>query len=345
MSEVYPTAVSSGSVAQLVTFNKRWNHVASLLRVKFIMRGDNDHLNALLDDARQYLLTAYTADPELLQISSDDEWVEIALQGVLRINEQQPLFNRQFEIIEKRLHAWARRHFPSEAVEDIVQNAFIYLWEDYQRHQGEWDLRSESFWVSCGKLAMRAANRERLTQTHHRVGSSRRGEKLELVQHMIPESDFSLIDQDEDDEQNGVLDMLSQNDDIDIHREETRKANLRLDLGKLLKTVQAHYRPAIFERCLLVLERLAEGYTAGEIRLELGWTKVTYESTMTLIRHMSTFAEDYQRAPNRCTKLSEAEIARIHALRAAGCTQPAIARLVGRNAKTIWKVTQPTARV
>jgi hypothetical protein len=344
MSEVYHTFVSSSSAAPMVTFNKRWDHVASLLRVKFIMRGD-DHLNALLDDARQYLLTAYMTDPELLQISSDDEWVEIALQGVLRINEQQPLFNHQFELIEKRLHAWARRHFPPEAAEDIVHDAFINLWEDYQQHRSEWDLRSESFWVSCGKLAMREANRERLTQTHHRVGSSRRGDKMDLVQHMFTESAFPLIDDDEEDEQNGVLDMLSQNDDIDIHGEETRKANLRLDLGKLLKTVQTHYRPAIFERCLLVLERLAEGYTAGEIRLELGWTKVTYESTMTFIRRMSTFAEDYQRAPNRCAKMSEAEIARIHGLRAAGCTQPAIARLVGRDTKTIWKVMQPTVSV
>jgi hypothetical protein len=139
--------------------------------------------------------------------------------------------------------------------------------------------------------------------------------------------------------------MLSQNNDIDIHGEETRRANLRLDLGKLLKTVQAHYRPAIFERCLLVLERLAEGYTRKEIRLELGWTEVTYESTLTLIRRMSTFADDYQRASNRCAKMSEAEIARIHALRTAGCTQPAIARLVGRDPKTIWKVMQPTVSV
>lgn len=159
---------------------------------------------------------------------------------------------------------------------------------------------------------------------------------------MLSEHEFTAFH--DDDEQNDLLDLLSQNSDLDIHGKETQRANLRLDLEKLLKTVQAHYRPAIFERCLLVLERLSEGYTPAEIRLELGWTKVTYESTMTLIRRMSRFAEDYQRAPNRCTKMSAAEIARIHALRASGCTQPEIARLVGRHVKTVWAVTQRAAQ-
>jgi len=129
-------------------------------------------------------------------------------------------------------------------------------------------------------------------------------------------------------------------DEVDIHGAETRLANLRLDLETLLKTVQRHYRPAIFERCLLVLERLSEGYMPNEIRLELGWTKVTYESTMTLIRRMSQFAEEYHRAPNRCAKLSEAEIARIYAMRQSGCTQPEIARRIGRDPKTVWRVLQ-----
>jgi len=65
---------------------------------------------------------------------------------------------------------------------------------------------------------------------------------------------------------------------------------------------------------------------------------------MTLIRQMSRFAEGYQRAPNRYAKVSEAEVVRIRRLRASGLTQPEIVRLVGRDTKTVWKLTQGTAQ-
>ncbi len=341
MSTVYHT-FSVPSFPLQSTFEKRWSHVELLLRLHFVARNDDVHLDALLQDAQQHLWKIYATETELLTVSSDAQWVQTALQGVLRIDENQSQFNQQFEIIERRLHHWARQHFKAELVEDIVQSAFIKLWDDYQRHQHEWDTKPESFWVSSGKLAMKSAARDLRSQTQHRKGSSRRHEPCEWITHMLSEHEFTAFH--DDDEQNDLLDLLSQNSDLDIHGKETQRANLRLDLEKLLKTVQAHYRPAIFERCLLVLERLSEGYTPAEIRLELGWTKVTYESTMTLIRRMSRFAEDYQRAPNRCTKMSEAEIARIHALRASGCTQPEIARLVGRHVKTVWAVTQRAAQ-
>jgi len=344
MFTVYPTPTSPLGSAQRTTFEKRWNHIKPLLQLQLAIRGDDDHLEALLNDAHQHLWTVCTTQPELLEVSSDEQWVHIALQDVLRINESQSLFGQQFEIIEHRLHNWARQHFKRELVEDIVQGAYIKLYEDYQRHQREWDAKHESFWVSCGKLAMRESYRGLLSQTHSHRGSSRQAGPHEWVQQFIREDQFAWFDDGEND-QNELMDLLSQRDEVDIHGAETRRANLRLDLETLLKTVQAHYRPAIFERCLLVLERLSEGYMPNEIRLELGWTKVTYESTMTSIRRMSQFAEDYHRAPNRCAKLSEAEIARIHALRSSGCTQPEIARLVDRDPKTVWRVLQPVARM
>jgi len=339
MSKIYHIFDASLAPVQHTTFERRWSQVEPLLRVHFVTRGDDAHLNALLADAYQHLLMVYTVEPELLEVSSDAEWVQIALQGVLNIDEQQSLFNRQFEIIEKRLHHWARQHFKPEIVEDVVQGAFVKLYEDYQRHQREWDSKHESFWVNCGKLAMRSTYRDLLSQTHTHRGSSRHAGPHEWVQQFIREDQFTLFDDDEND-QNELMDLLSQRDEVDIHGAETRLANLRLDLETLLKTVQRHYRPAIFERCLLVLERLSEGYMPNEIRLELGWTKVTYESTMTLIRRMSQFAEEYHRAPNRCAKLSEAEIARIYAMRQSGCTQPEIARRIGRDPKTVWRVLQ-----
>lgn len=261
---------------------------------------------------------------------------------MLNINEGHSLFNRQFEVIQKRLYHWSRQHFKRDIVEDVVQGAFIKLYEDYERHQREWDTKAESFWVNCGKLAMRSAYRDLLRQTHHVKGSSRRGDPQEWVRHDLREDQFGWYDEDEN-EQNDLLDLLSQRDDVDIHGIETRRANLRLDLEKLFRTVQTHYSPAVFERCLLILERLAEGYTPGEIRLELGWTTSTYDGTMVFVRRISQFAEEYHRAPNRCRKLSAAEIQRIYALRASGCTQPEIARVIGRDHKTVWKILQPTS--
>lgn len=340
MSTVYHTSAAPCTPLHPTTFEKRWTHVESLLRLRFSVREDETHINGLIADAWQHLLEVYAVEPELLAVSSDAQWVEMALQGVLQINEGQSLFNQQFEIIQKRLHHWARQHFKREIVEDVVQGAFIKLYEDYRRHQGEWDGKHESFWVNCGKLAMRSAYRDLLRQTHSLKGSSRRAGTQQWQQQFLHEDQFQWFDTDEND-QNELLDLICQRDEVDIHGAETRRANLRLDLEKLLRTVQAHYRPDIFERCLLILERLIEGYLPNEIRLELGWTKSTYDGTMTIIRRMSTFTEEYHRAPNRCTKLSEAEIARIHALRGSGCTQPEIARLIGRDHKTVWKVLQP----
>jgi len=342
VSTVYHTSAVPSFVVPPSTFEKRWKHVEPLLRLYLVSR-DDAHVNALIEDARQHLYVVCASQPELINASSDAQWVEIALQGVLHINEQQTHFNQQFEIIQWRLHNWARQHFKPEVVEDVVQSAFIKLWEDYQRHRQEWDTKAESFWVSCGKLAMRSAHRDLLSQTHCRKGSSRRAGPHEWVQMCINEDQFAWFNGDADD-QNELLDLLSQSGDIDIHGAEVRRANLRLDLEKLLRIAQKHYSPAVFERCLLLLERLVEGYTPAEIRLELGWTKSTIDGTMTIIRQMSRFAEGYQRAPNRCAKVSEAEIARIRTLRSSGFTQPEIARLVGRDTKTVWKLTQGTAQ-
>ncbi len=344
MSRVYHPSAVPCSATHDVTFEKRWKQVEAQLRLQFSPRGDESHVDALLVEAYQHLRAVFASEPELLDVISDAQWVELALQGVLNINEGQSVFDCQFEIIQKRLHHWARQHFNRDIVEDVVQAAFIKLFEDYERHQHEWDTRAESFWVNCGKLAMRSAYRDLLRQTHHIKGSSRRAEPQEWVRHDLREDQFTWFD-DEENDQNDLLDLLSQRDDVDIHGIETRRANLRLDLEKLFRTVQAHYTPAVFERCLLILERLAEGYTPGEIRLELGWTTSTYDGTMTFIRRMSQFAEDYHRAPNRCRKLSETEIQRIYSLRASGCTQPEIARLVGRDHKTVWRVLQVSVSV
>ncbi len=340
MRTVYHDFVSEPDLAFPNRFQARWDRVEPLLRLHFAPRDDNEHLDTLLEEARQHLSLLNNREPFLMESCSDSEWVKAALRGVLRIDETQPLFEKQFQIIEKRLHHWARQHFKAELVDDVVQSAFIKLWDDYQRHQQEWDAKTESFWVSCGKLAMRSAYRDLRMQTEHRKGSSRRHEQCEWIQHQLSEHEFILLN--EGDDRNDVLDMLSQNADSDIHGADLRRANLRLDLETLLYTVKQHYRPAIFERCLLVLERLVEGYTPAEIRLELGWTTVTYESTTTLIRRMSRFTEDYHRAPNRYAKLSDSEIGRIHALRQAGCTQQQIERRTGRNLKTVWLVLQPT---
>ncbi|MHB8628128.1 MAG: helix-turn-helix domain-containing protein [Aggregatilineales bacterium] len=338
----YETYASSPTFVFPSRFEARWDRVKPLLRLHFVARDDEDYVNALLEDACQHLFFQYTHETELMETSSDAEWVQIALRALLRINEKQSPFEKQFEVIERRLQHWARQHFKAELVDDVVQGAFIKLWNDYQRHQQEWDVKAESYWVNCGKLAMRSTCRDLLTQTCHRTGSSRRREKNEWVQWEFRASEFPLPDDGDEDEQNDLLDLLSQSCDIDIHGEEVRRANLRLDLERLLNTVRVHYRPAIFERCLLVLERLAEGYTAGEIRLELGWTQVTYDGTMTFVRQMSQFAEGYKRAPNRCTKMTSAEIGRIHTMRRAGYSQPKIARIVGRNPKTVWSVLQTT---
>ena len=134
MSTVYHTSAAPSFVVPPSTFEKRWKHVEPLLRLYLVSR-DDDHVNALVEDARQHLWAVCTTKPELLDASSDVQWVEIALQGVLRINEQQTHFNQQFEIIQWRLHNWARQHFKPEVVEDVVQSAFIKLWEDYQRHR------------------------------------------------------------------------------------------------------------------------------------------------------------------------------------------------------------------
>lgn len=340
----YASYVSPSALVFPSHIEARWERVKPLLRLQFVVRNDEEYVNKLLEEAHQHLLFLYLHEPELMDISSDAEWEQLALRGLLRIDENQSPFERQFEVIERRLHHWARQHFKPELVEDVVQGAFIKLWDDYQRHQHEWDAKTESYWVNCGKLAMRSAYRDLLSQTCHRIGSSRRHEKNEWVQWEFCTGEFPPPEDGDDDEQNDLLDLLSQSSDVDIHGEEIRRADLRLDLERLLNTVKRHYRPAIFERCLLVLERLAEGFTASEIRLELGWTQTTYDGTMTFVRRMSRFAEGYERAPNRCTKLSSPEMARIQTLRRAGYSQPQIARLVGRNPKTVWLVLQ-TSRV
>ncbi len=107
-----------------------------------------------------------------------------------------------------------------------------------------------------------------------------------------------------------------------------------------------HYRPAVFQRCLAVLTRLSEGYTPGEIRLELGWDKSTYEGTMALIRNMSRFAEGYHRAPGRNAPISETEIARIRQMHESGRNAKAISRIVGRDHKRVLMViNQASAQV
>jgi len=197
MTKVHHIFDASLEAVQHATFEKRWQQVEPLLRVQFVTRGDDAHPHALLVDAHQHLLTVYMVEPELLEVSSDAEWVQIALQGVLNIDEQQSLFNRQFEIVEKRLHHWARQHFKPEIVDDVVQGAFIKLYEDYQRHQREWDSKHESFWVNCGKLAMRSAYRGLLSQTHSHRGSSRQAGPHEWVQQFIREDQFAWFDDDE----------------------------------------------------------------------------------------------------------------------------------------------------
>jgi DNA-directed RNA polymerase specialized sigma24 family protein len=129
---------------------------------------------------------------------------------------------------------------------------------------------------------------------------------------------------------------------VDWHGREVQLANLRIDLERLLKTVRQHYSAKTFARCQLLLERLVEGYNRAEIRLELGWSESTYDFTMSLIRDMAQFAEGYQRVPNRCAKMSEAERASIDRMHRAGYTQPEIARRVGRDPKTVWRVLQQT---
>src|SRR5579864_2265259 len=100
---------------------------------------------------------------------------------------------------------------------------------------------------------MRSAYREMLRQTCHRTGSSRRHEKNEWVQWEFHASEFPCPEDNDEDEQNDLLDLLSQNSDMELHGEEVRRANVWLDMERLLATVRVHYRPAIFERCMLVL--------------------------------------------------------------------------------------------
>ncbi len=253
MSKIYQASVAPCAAAALpLPFEQRWIRVQPLLRLEFAAR-DGQHLDGLLKEARAHLWLRYMRDTLLREASTDPEWATIASNSILGVQQQPSLFEAQFIIIERRLHHWAHQHFKPELVEDIVQGAFIKLWDDYQRHQQEWDAKPESFWVNCGKLAMRSTYRDLRMQTQHRSGSSRRQDKVEWVQFMSSEREFQVPDAGHEDERNDLLDRLSQHCEVDVHGKETQLTNLRLDLETLLKTVQQHYRADIFERCLLVM--------------------------------------------------------------------------------------------
>jgi len=66
MSTVYHTPAAPIQPTQHATFEKRWQHIKPLLRLQFVTREDNSHLDALLEEARQYLWTVFTTEPERL---------------------------------------------------------------------------------------------------------------------------------------------------------------------------------------------------------------------------------------------------------------------------------------
>src|SRR5712692_6450797 len=209
-------------------FEQRLAQLEPLLRLRFVPCVEADQLADLLQEARVYLWQACRDEPEIMQRSNDNYWCDLALRGVLRLNECQSYFEQQYLTVERRLRHWARRQFKPDVVEDVVQGAFIELRQDYERHQQTWDEKSEAFWVVCGKLAMRSASRALMGQDHRRKGSTRRGEKETWVQQVFTESQLpTSADENGEDDPNDLLDRLSQTDDVDWHGNEVRLANLR----------------------------------------------------------------------------------------------------------------------
>ncbi len=134
MSKFYQASVTPCAAAALpLPFEERWERVEPLLRLEFAAR-DDQLLNGLLKEAHAHLWLRYKRDTLLMEASSDGEWATMARNVILGVQEQPSLFETQFIIIERRLHHWARQHFKPELVEDIVQGAFIKLWDDYQRN-------------------------------------------------------------------------------------------------------------------------------------------------------------------------------------------------------------------
>jgi len=338
MSIVYQTSAAPCAPALPLPFERRWKRVEPLLRIYFAARDDEEYLNALMVEAHEYLLVRYTHEMLLMEASTDAEWVQLALKGILQQKDEPSLFERQFAVIERRLERWTRLNFKPELVEDVKQGAFIKLWKDYERHHEQWDARPESYWVASAKLAMRWTNRDLNYPISYAKGSTRRKERIERVQHTFSECDFPDFSEAEEEEQNELLDTLCQRHDVDIHGKETQQANLRLDLEMLLQLARKHYSPAVFERCLLLLERSAEGYTPTEIRLELGWSTHTYNMTAQQVRQMSQFAEGYQGIMGRSNILSDKDRARIHTMRQSGCSLAEIARFVGCHMGTVWRI-------
>jgi len=340
MSIVYQTSAAPCAPALPLPFERRWKRVEPLLRIYFAARDDEEYLNALMAEARGYLLVCYTHETLLMDASTDAEWVQLALKAILQQKDDQSLFERQFAVIERRLERWTRLNFKPELIEDVKQGAFLKLWKDYERHHEQWDAKPESYWVASAKLAMRWTNRDLNYPISYAKGSPRRKERIERVQHTFSECDFPDFSEAEEEESNELLDTLCQRHDVDIHGKETQRANLRLDLEILLQLARKHYNPAVFERCLLLLERSAEGYTSTEIRLELGWSTHTYNMTAQQVRQMSQFAEGYQGIIGRANILTEADRKRISRMRKAGYSCTEVARFIGCNPMTVYRFSQ-----
>lgn len=318
----------------LLPFARRWARIEPLVRFHFASR-EREFIDSLTAEARQHLLARYTMQAALMDPSTDQQWVKLALNAILYQREEPAFFERQFTAIEQKLERWARLNFKPELVDDVKQEAFIRLYESYQRDPAAWDDKHESWWVASAKLAMRWANRDLQADVTHAEGSCRRKEHIERVQHIFSECDFPDF---AEDEENDLLDSLSQFTDVNVHGRETQRANLRLDLDMLLRIARKHYNPAVFERCLLMLERFAEGYTSTEIRLELGWSRDRYTKTAQQVRQMSQFADGYKSISGRSNVLTKADQERIQRMRKEGCSQAEIARFVGCNPLTVWRV-------
>jgi DNA-directed RNA polymerase specialized sigma24 family protein len=255
--------------------------------------------------------------------------------------EADPFEERAQRILRKLRH-WLYLRYDSQYLDDMLQEAHIRLWAEYQTRQAEMDAATDGLWFTLARFGARSGYWRCIGMNHHRTGAD--GKSWHEPASICASDLVTDYEQDSDER----LDYLAAGK-CDSETREIEQADARLEVERILGPALAQLGPQRRQQVKRLIAGIMDDLPYVEIGREQGWSESTTREIVRVMRrvfYMIATGESYEASEGKQAPAArEAEVAQARRLKRKGYSLNQIGATMGKSKAWAQQATTPKRKV
>jgi DNA-directed RNA polymerase specialized sigma24 family protein len=251
-------------------------------------------------------------------------------------------FEERCERVLNNLRHWLLGAYGGEHLDDMLQEAHIRLWMEYQTRQTEMDAATDGLWFTLGRFGARSGHWRCVGMNHRKTNADGKSWHEPAI---VCASDLVTDDEQDGDELLGCLAV----DEYTSETREIEQADARLEVERILGSALAQLGPQRREQVKRLITGIMDDLPYVEIGREQHWSESTTREIVRQMRrvfYMVATGESYEASEGKQSPAArEAEVAQARRLKAQGYSLNQIGANLGKSKAWAQQATTPKRKV